>query len=192
MGRFDGVSFRWDGKAVSLPPDRLLGTLARLEEVVSLTELASRGGARDGRVSRAFAAVLRFAGVDAEPEAVFARLLLDGEARSDAHTAIAALIESAQPPESKRSSSRRSTSKPLGLVESLFRAIVGNGWATARDFWSMTPREAWWLVEARTPPRMVGPLTEDDAEDMYRQMKEHRAELDREAGKTRAKKETAA
>ena len=194
MGLFDGISFRWDGRTVAIPPDRLLGALARLEEVLPLRELAAMGDrARHGKVSEAFAAVLCFAGADVEAETVFARTLLDGEARAQAHAAITALIQSAQPPPRRRDGHGEAPQEnPPGLVESLYRAIVGNGWATAGAFWAMTPREAWWLVEARTPPKMVGHLTEDDAEDLYQKMKEHRAELDRESGRTRAEKGSAA
>lgn len=170
MGLFDGVSFRWDGKTVTIPPDRLLGALARLEEVVPLGELAAMGHrARHGKVSEAFAAVLRFAGIEADAETVFARTLLDGEARAEAHGAITALIQSAQPPQRQRGGHGEAPkANPLGLVESLYRAIVGMGWATAREFWAMTPREAWWIIAARTPARMVTPnMTEAEADEIY-------------------------
>jgi len=166
----DGVSFRWDGKTVTISPDRLLSALARLEEVVPLRELAAMGHqARHGKVSEAFAAVLRFAGIGADAETVFARTLLDAEARAEAHAAVAGLIQSAQPPQRQRGGQGEAPkANPLGLVESLYRAIVGNGWATAREFWTMTPREAWWLVESKRTPRQITPnMNEDEAEAIY-------------------------
>jgi hypothetical protein len=31
----------------------------------------------------------------------------------------------------------------------------------------MPPRTVWWLIEAKTPPKMVGSLTEDEALKLY-------------------------
>lgn len=169
MGLFDGVSFRWDGKTVAIPADRLLGALARLEEYVTLGELSSMGGgARYGRIAQAFASVLRYAGVDADGEAVYAAMLAQPGAREAAGAAISALIENASPPRRKRSASTSGAPAPGGLVESLFKAIVGNGWTTADQFDRLAPRQAWWLIEAKTPAKMITPnMTEDEAEAIY-------------------------
>jgi hypothetical protein len=34
----------------------------------------------------------------------------------------------------------------------------------------MTPEEAWWLIEARSPKRMYGRLTEEEAEELYQEI----------------------
>jgi hypothetical protein len=31
----------------------------------------------------------------------------------------------------------------------------------------MSPQEVWWLIAAKTPPRMYGDLTEDEASSLY-------------------------
>ena len=36
------------------------------------------------------------------------------------------------------------------------------------EFWSLTPAEVWWLVEANRPVRMYGSMTEMEVEELYR------------------------
>lgn len=169
MSLFDGVTFQWGGKTVSLPPDRLLGALARLEEHVSLGELAAMGHrVRYGRLARGVAAVLRYAGHHADPEAVYAAILTDPGARGAAGAAVAALLAVASPPVGRKRGGDGPAKAGPGLVASMLQAVVGNGWASPSEFRAMHPREVWWLIEAKRPPKMVTKnMTEDEAEEIY-------------------------
>jgi len=37
-----------------------------------------------------------------------------------------------------------------------------------KDFWSLSPAEFWWLVEARTPAKSYAGMTEDEVDRLYR------------------------
>jgi hypothetical protein len=170
VGLFDGVSFHWDGRTVAIPPDRLLGALARIEEHITLDEMVRLDGTHHAKVAEGFAAVLRHAGVEADGDAVYLALLPDPDARQAAYAAIGALIESTAPP--PRCERRKSGGEPAaarsGLVEGLFKALVGRAGLAPRDFWSLTPREAWWMVEAKTPEQMVTKtMSESEAAEIY-------------------------
>jgi hypothetical protein len=51
----------------------------------------------------------------------------------------------------------------------MYKSVVGNGWVTPRDFWHMHPQEVFWLIDAKKPVKMFGNMTEDEAEELYRQ-----------------------
>lgn len=36
------------------------------------------------------------------------------------------------------------------------------------EFWRLHPEEFWWSVEARTPVRMYGSMTENEVAEIYR------------------------
>lgn len=41
-------------------------------------------------------------------------------------------------------------------------------WGLSPDqFWRLTPREWWWLHDARQPPRMYGSLSEAEVAELY-------------------------
>lgn len=170
MGLFDGVSFRWDGKTVTIPPDRLLGALARLEEVVPLGQLVTADGSKPGAIAEGLIAILRHAGETVDDGAVYGVVQADLGARSLAYAAIAALIESTAPPPRRARGQAGGEPAPSrsGIVEELFKALVGRAGLAPRDFWSLTPREAWWMVEAKTPERMVTKtMSESEAAEIY-------------------------
>ncbi len=35
------------------------------------------------------------------------------------------------------------------------------------EFWSLAPIEFWWMVEARTPVKMYGSMTEAEVDELY-------------------------
>lgn len=43
---------------------------------------------------------------------------------------------------------------------------------TPDQFWRMHPRELWWLIEAKRPPKRYGSLTEDEMESLHDDLEE--------------------
>lgn len=82
---FENVTLKWGDKDYVIPANRMMGAIARIEDVVTLTELrnfAARGGAPMAKLSMAYAAVLRYAGCNVSDEEVYTRIAegKDGEA----------------------------------------------------------------------------------------------------------------
>lgn len=44
---------------------------------------------------------------------------------------------------------------------------MGLGWLKPSEFWSLSPLELWWLLEAKQPPKMYGSMTEDQVAQIY-------------------------
>jgi len=64
---FDAIHLRWQGKTHTIAPDRVMGAIQRIEDHLTLAELqadAARGTLRLGKMSAAFASVLRYAGAE--------------------------------------------------------------------------------------------------------------------------------
>lgn len=83
-----------------IPPNRVLGAIARIEEVVSLHELsqfASRGAVPLAKLATAYASVLRYAGAKATPEEVYAKLF-EGNRGDRVNAAITGLLVMMIPP----------------------------------------------------------------------------------------------
>ena len=66
-----------------------------------------------------------------------------------------------------RPDGKRSPGRHEGFVEEAFKAAVGQWGLRPKDFWRLTPREVWWLAEAKRPPKMYGSLTESEVRDLY-------------------------
>ena len=68
MSVFESVKISWGDSEYEIPADRVLGAIARIEQVVTLPEIhsmAQRGGAFQlTRISAAYASVLRYACTD--------------------------------------------------------------------------------------------------------------------------------
>jgi hypothetical protein len=111
MSSFEDIRLGWDGKSYLIPARKVLGAVARVEEVVTLQELlqyAQRGTAPMGRIAKAFGLVLRYAGADVEDEAVYLGMFGDGAAAADGGvqqqvlTAVTLLMQMMIPPEVRR------------------------------------------------------------------------------------------
>lgn len=61
MSVFKEVGLTWKGREYVVPPDKVMGLIAEIEEHVTIEELASRGGIKRAKASAAFAAALRYA-----------------------------------------------------------------------------------------------------------------------------------
>lgn len=104
-GVFEPVEFEWRGKKYALPADRILATVAKVEDVVTLTELLrfqSRSAVPLAKLARAFALVLTEAGAETTADEVYAgvfREAMQSQTRT-AETVVAMLFALMCPPAS--------------------------------------------------------------------------------------------
>jgi hypothetical protein len=81
MSAFDDIKLGWRGETHVIPARMSLEAIARIEEIITLEELANaaaRGAKPSLRLSRAFASVLRFAGAHVTDEEVYTDLFGSG------------------------------------------------------------------------------------------------------------------
>lgn len=74
MSGFDKIDLKWKGQTYAVEPHRVLRLIARVEEVVTVDELvkyANRGTAPMAKLSMAYGAALRYAGVKVTDEEIF-------------------------------------------------------------------------------------------------------------------------
>jgi hypothetical protein len=102
MSAFNDIELVWQGQTYVIPARASLEAIARIEEVITMDELAHcvvRSAKPMLRVSRAFASVLRFAGANVSDEEVYADLFGDGlEALARTHILMAHLQTIMVPP----------------------------------------------------------------------------------------------
>jgi hypothetical protein len=77
MAIFEEVRLEWGGKEHVIPPDRIMGAIAVVEELVTFVELSHELQTRQfrlGRLAQAYAALLGYAGAKVSTEEVYAAL----------------------------------------------------------------------------------------------------------------------
>lgn len=75
---FDPIEMRWMGQEVVIPANRVLKAIAAVEDVLPLdriVKMAETGHVHIAKVSMAYGAVLRYAGVRVTDEEVFSRFI---------------------------------------------------------------------------------------------------------------------
>lgn len=96
---FDPVTLTWKGADHEVAPDKIMGLIARIEEIVTLSEIhaaAQKGGMPLAKLAMAYGSALRYAGARVADDEVYASFF---EAGSDAiPAAISALLSMMVPP----------------------------------------------------------------------------------------------
>lgn len=93
---FDDVKLGWNGREVVLRSHRVMGALARVEDVITYGELIQSAGAGKipvAKLSAAYASILRYAGVDVTDEDVYAGMMRDGMNQAQIMGAVQGLLE---------------------------------------------------------------------------------------------------
>lgn len=91
---FDDVELEWEGVSKKIAATRVLGAIAVVEEVVTLAELSEQSRRKKVKlsdISRAYGAVLRYAGFEVSNEDVYASLFEEDSAKT-AQRAVHALL----------------------------------------------------------------------------------------------------
>jgi hypothetical protein len=95
VGVFDDIKLSWHGKEYRIPANRVLGAVVRVEDILTLTQLADfvqKGNPPLGKLSQAYGAVLRYAGADVDDDEVFADMFGKGDAQALAVDAVMTLF----------------------------------------------------------------------------------------------------
>jgi hypothetical protein len=81
-GVFQDVHLEWKGKRYTIPSNKMMGAIARIEQHVTLKELyvaaADRGTLKLGTLAAAYGSVLRYAGAAVDDEDVYSGMFQDG------------------------------------------------------------------------------------------------------------------
>jgi hypothetical protein len=95
MAVFDDVILVWDSKEYKIPASRMLGAIAQIEEVITFQELCiarEKNKISLSRLSEAYGGVLRYAGVKATDEEVYAGMFASGAGQLALVTALTTIL----------------------------------------------------------------------------------------------------
>jgi hypothetical protein len=100
MSIFEEVVLSWDGVEYKIDPERVMGAIAKVEEIITLRELseyAQKGDAPMAKLAMAFASVLRYAGAKVRDEEVYSGMF-SGSGQKSAIGSISVLLQMMIPP----------------------------------------------------------------------------------------------
>jgi hypothetical protein len=98
MAIFEEITLTWAGAEYSIKPNEVMGAIARVEEVITLSELAKfsqNGNVPFSRIAMAFASVLRYAGANVKDDEVYAGMFAgakDNSAMQSIQTLLALMV----------------------------------------------------------------------------------------------------
>jgi hypothetical protein len=101
MAVFQEVKLGWGGKDFIIPPYRVLGAIAEIEQIITLPEVAAysqRGTAPLAKLAQAFGAALRYAGAKVGDDEVYAGMLGAGDGQTAAVASVTTLLQMMMPP----------------------------------------------------------------------------------------------
>lgn len=116
MAIFQEIGLTWKGREYVVPPDRVLGLIAEVEEKITIEDLAIGSGVKRAKLSAAYAAALRYAArVSGAPcnvvdEDVYTSLF-GGDFAASTQAIIESLLKMMIPPEHLQTSSAPADSK---------------------------------------------------------------------------------
>lgn len=197
MDAFDGVTLRWGGKAYTVPADRQMGLILRVETALrgddvgdAMYQLFRPGGPNRGALASAYGAALRYAGADVTDDQVFLVLQdrignLPQELRFEEMNRrimqIMAIIAPQQYQEYTRVEDVQRAAAQMGatLVQTLHDVVVAQGWVSGKDFWQMPPQQIWWIIDAHRArlerEADAGSLSPADTEDLHQLLEDAEA-----------------
>lgn len=105
MAIFEKITLIWKGKEYFIPPDQVMRAIAKIEDVISMVQIARCFENRDlplVKISQAYGAALRHAGARVDDEEIYADLFSSGQLQQRAIAAIQTLQIMMIPPEHLR------------------------------------------------------------------------------------------
>ena len=105
MRVFEDVNLAWKGREYKIESTKVMGAIAKIEEVITLKELgeyANRGDAPMAKLAMAFASVLRYAGAKVGDDEVYAGMF-SGESGASVMESLSSLLAMMIPPNALQS-----------------------------------------------------------------------------------------
>jgi hypothetical protein len=101
MAVFNEIKLQWRGEAFAIPPGRVLGAIAEIEEIITFHEVLEKMAA--GRppvvpIARAYGAVLRYAGAEVSDEQVYEGMFMGETVAAKVTDAVHNLLLLMMPP----------------------------------------------------------------------------------------------
>lgn len=103
---FEPVSLTWKGKEHTVEPDRVMMLIAKIEDIITLSEIFAyqqKGAAPIGKIAMAYGVALRYAGCNVRDDEVY-KGLFDQEGGAAIPAALTALLGMMIPPAELQSS----------------------------------------------------------------------------------------
>ena len=110
MSVFRDVTLGFEGKEYTIPSNKIMMLIAKVEDVVSLGDLTTGMGPKLSRLAEAYCVCLKYAGADVKIEEVYETLFGDG-GRKNVEGAITNLMTLMLPPSSYQPDTEK-TGKP--------------------------------------------------------------------------------
>jgi hypothetical protein len=101
MSRFRDVELAWGGKQYTLPSNKLMAVIMRIEDIITLPELVRAMQLNKppmAKIASAYAEVLRYVGCDVKDEDVYAGLFDGTNGHVVAAQSVAGLLQLMSPP----------------------------------------------------------------------------------------------
>ena len=107
MGKFEQIELGWDGRSYVIPPHKVMGAIARVEDFVTMIELQRYTQQHQtlpmAKIAQAFCSVLTYAGAEGvEAEDVYASMFGTQAAQQEAAKAVTVLLAMMIPPDDMR------------------------------------------------------------------------------------------
>lgn len=103
MSIFEEIRLSWGGKDYVIPPDQVMRVIAKVEDVITLSELHTSMAGRKppiGKLAQAFGITLRHAGASVTDEQVYAGMFEGAAMRERLTAAVTVLLALMIPPQS--------------------------------------------------------------------------------------------
>lgn len=115
---FEDIKLEWKGQEYIIESNKVMGAIARIEEVVTLYELftmvSEKGSPRISAIARAYGTLLRYAGAkDEDDDSVYAALLIGKDPKNRTIEAVRTLLMMMVPPERKQANGSGEIMKEL-------------------------------------------------------------------------------
>jgi len=110
MGIFEPITLTWEGKEYVIPADQIMQAIAKVEDVLTLGQLARFSMSGDipfGKLAMAYGLLLRHAGARVADDEVYAAIFRSGETRDRAQKAVTVLQVLMLPPEAVRAEAEK-------------------------------------------------------------------------------------
>ena len=116
MSIFQEIVLEWAGQEYKIAPDKVMGAIATIEDIVTLKEIgeyAQRGNPSISKIAMAYGAVLRYAGAKIRDDEVYAGMF-SGESSSSAMSSISNLLMMMIPPAAVKSQGKDQAEPTVG------------------------------------------------------------------------------